>query len=196
MSCNRLSRGWSCRHDHFKAALSRLVHRAGRSSQLEPAYNAFGLADPAHQRARADVRAFLPPPLGLTLLDVSVTHPRCSSYVHAAAASPGATAASRDQVKYNAMSGHALHGQRFVPASVETYGYLGKPLVQFLSQLSEVAAQKTLGLNQGSFLASAYRELSVALVRGQGRVYQMCARLLARASGSEFVDGADVPCLD
>jgi hypothetical protein len=61
--------------------------------------------------------------------------------------------------------------------------------VHFLYQLSEVAAQKTLGINKASFLASVYRELSVALVGGQGRVYQMCATLLARASVSEFVDG-------
>jgi hypothetical protein len=54
----------------------------------------------------------------------------------------------------------------------------------------------TLGLTKGFFLASAYRELSVSLVRGQGRVYNMCARLLARASGGEFVEGADYPYVD
>jgi hypothetical protein len=95
--------------------------------------------------------------------------------------------------QYLGIRGHALQGQLFVPASVETYGYLGKPVVRFLSQLSEVAAQTSLGLTKGSFLASTYRELSVSLVCGQGRVYNMCARLLARASGSEFVEGADAP---
>jgi hypothetical protein len=68
--------------------------------------------------------------------------------------------------------------------------------VQFLSQLSEVAAQLTLGLTKGSFLASSYRELSVALVRGQGQVYHACAKLLVRASGSEFVEGAVAPYID
>jgi hypothetical protein len=119
-------------------------------------------------RARADVRAFPPPPYGITLLDISHTHPRCATFVHLAAQQPGATAASRDRDKYRGIEGHALEGQTCVPASVEAYDYLGKPLVHVLSQLSEVAAQRTLGLTKGSFLASAYRELIVALVRGQG----------------------------
>jgi hypothetical protein len=48
--------------------------------------------------------------------------------------------------------------------------YVGKPLVQFFSQLSEVWSQKGLSFTKGRFLAIANRELSDALVHGQGHV--------------------------
>jgi hypothetical protein len=56
------------------------------------------------------------------------------------------------------------------------FSRIGKPLVQFLSRLSEIAAQKTIGLAKGSFLACAYRELCIALIRGEGHVYHSCAK--------------------
>jgi hypothetical protein len=147
-------------------------------------------------RPLPDVQAFLPPPYGITVLNISITHHSCATNVHQAAQRPGATATRRDRDKFRGIEGHALEGQTYVPASVETYGYLGKSLVQFLSQLSEVAAQRTLGLTKGCFLASAYRELSFALVRGQKQGCNACAKLLARASGSEFVEGVDTPYID
>jgi hypothetical protein len=47
---------------------------------------------------------------------------------------------------------------------------------------SAVAAGRTLGVFLGSVLASAYRELSVALVCSQGFVYRASGNLLAEAS--------------
>ena len=44
-------------------------------------------------------------------------------------------------------------------------GYLGKPLVRYLSTLSEVAAVRGPVVTNGSFLAGAHRELSVALIK-------------------------------
>jgi hypothetical protein len=95
-----------------------------------------------------------------------------------------------------ANSGHQHAGYTFVPASVETYGYLGKPLMGYLRTLSTVPAGRTLGVSRGSFLASAYRELSVALVCSKGFVYRASAKLLARASGRPVLEGSDVPFLD
>jgi hypothetical protein len=54
----------------------------------------------------------------------------------------------------------------------------------------------TGGVSRGSFLASAYRELSVALVCSQGFVYRASANLLAKASGRPVLEGSDVPFLD
>jgi hypothetical protein len=51
-------------------------------------------------------------------------------------------------------------------------------------------------VTRGSFLASAHRELSVALVQSQGYVYRSCALLLAKASGRPVLPGADIPYLD
>ena len=77
----------------------------------------------------------------------------------------------------------ASWGCTFIPASVETYGSLGKPLVRCLNTLSEVAAARRPAVTKGAFLAGAHRELSVALIKCQGSVYRGCANLLARAAG-------------
>ena len=197
MSCNRLSGARSRRHDQWKEALCRVTSRAGCDCYSEPSYNTVGTAAAGRQGARADIDASLPRPHGRILLDISMTHPRCSSYVAVASRSPGAAAAKRDSDKYRSHAGHQHPGHTFVPATVETYGYLGKPLTRYLNHLSQVAeTRSTGGLTKGSFLASAFRELSVALVQSQGHVYRSCASLMARASGRHPVPGARVSTLD
>jgi hypothetical protein len=138
----------------------------------------------------------LPPPHGPTLLDISMIHPRCATYVATASRTRGAAAALRDRDKYRAHAGHLHPGHTFVPASVETYGHLGRPIMRFLRTLSDVASARSLAVTRGSFLASAHRELSVALVQSQGYVYRSCALLLAKASGRPVLPGADTPYLD
>jgi hypothetical protein len=196
MCCNKLSGARSRRHDLWKAALSRLTSRAGVSTRMEPHYADFGQAAAGRQGARADIHATMPPPHGPTLIDVSIIHPRSSTVIAHAARNKGSAAAFRDRQKYRANAGHQHAGYVFIPASVETYGHLGKPLVGYIRALSDVAACRTVGVTRGSFLASAYRELSVALVRSQGFVYRACANLLARASGGQVLEGSDVPFLD
>jgi hypothetical protein len=49
-------------------------------------------------------------------------------------------------------------------------------------RLSSTSA-RSLAVTRGSFLASAHRELIVALVQSQGYAYRSCALLLAKASG-------------
>jgi hypothetical protein len=66
----------------------------------------------------------------------------------------------------------------------------------YLRTLSNTALARSLAVTRGSFLASAHRELSVALVHSQGYVYRSCALLLAKASGRQVLPGADTPFLD
>ena len=54
---------------------------------------------------------------------------------------------------------HHHPGHTFIPALVETYGYLGKPLVRFLNTLSEVVAVPGTAMTDGSFLAGAHGAL-------------------------------------
>ena len=122
--------------------------------------------------------ARLPPPHGPTLLDVSLTHPRAVNYVTDAAAVQGSAGAKRNALKYRGHNGHHHPGYTFIPASVETYGFLGKPLVRYLNTLSEVAAARGPAVTKGSFLAGAHRELSVTLIKCQGSVYCGCANLV------------------
>jgi hypothetical protein len=68
--------------------------------------------------------------------------------------------------------------------------------MQYLRTLSDVASARSLAVTRGSFLGSAHRELSVALVQSQGYVYRSCALLLAKASRRPVLPGADTPYLD
>jgi hypothetical protein len=77
----------------------------------------------------------------------------------------------------------------------ETYGHLGKPVMRHLRTLSDIASARSLAVTRGSFLASAHRELSVALVQSHGYVYRSCALMLAKASGWQVLPGADTPFL-
>ena len=80
----------------------------------------------------------------------------------------GSAAAKRDALKYRGHNGHYHPGYTFIPASVETYGYLGKPLVRCLNTLSEVAAARGPAVTKGSFLAGAHRCIAVEPASWQG----------------------------
>ena len=108
----------------------------------------------------------------------------------------GSAAAKRDALKYRGTNGHHHPGHTFIPASVKTYGYLGKPPVRYLNTLSEVAAARGPAVTKGSFLAGAHREISVALIKCQGSVYRGCANLVARAAGRQVSPRAEVPYED
>jgi hypothetical protein len=124
----------------------------------------------------------LPPPLGPTLLDSSLIDPRCPTHV-AAALMRGAATSLRDRRKCQAHAGHLHPGYTFVPASTEAYRHLGKPIMRYLCTFSDTALVRSLVVTQELFLASADRELGVALVQSQGYVYHSYALLLAKASG-------------
>jgi hypothetical protein len=68
--------------------------------------------------------------------------------------------------------------------------------MRYLCTLSDITSACSLAITRGSFLASAHRELSVALVQSQGYVYRSCALLLAKASGWQVLPGADTPFVD
>jgi hypothetical protein len=138
----------------------------------------------------------LPPPHDLTLLDISMIHPRCATYVAATSQTSGVAATLRDRDKYRAHAGHLHPCHTFVPASVETYGHLRRPIMRYLRTLSNVALARSLAVTRGSFLGSAQRQLSVALVQSQGYVNSSCKLLLAKASRRPVLPGADTPYLD
>ena len=99
---------------------------------MEPSYSEVGTAALGRAGSRADIEARLPPPHDTALLDVSLTQPRAATYVTDAAAMQGSAAAKRDALNYRGHNDHYHLGYTFIPASVETYGYLGKPLVRYL----------------------------------------------------------------
>ena len=175
ISCNRLN--GSCRHDYWKDALSAVATallaqiQGGGSSRPRPSIS-------ARAGARTDIEARLPQPHGPALLDVSITHPRATTYVAGAAARQGSDAEKRDPVKRREHNGqHPSYS--FISASVEAYGYVGKPPAYYIKTISEVAAGRGATVTKGSFLASIHCELSIALVCCQGAVHRGCANLFA-----------------
>ena len=74
--------------------------------------------------------------------------------------------------------------------------FLGKLLASHLSVLSDMTAASGFVGTKVSFLASAHRELRVALVRRPGAVCRGCASLLARAAGREILFGAEMPSVE
>jgi hypothetical protein len=84
----------------------------------------------------------------------------------------------------------------FVPTSVAMYGPLGRHIMRYLRTLSDIVSGQSLAVTWGPLLASAHRELSVALVQSQGHVNSCCAPLLAKVSGQQVLPGADTYFLD
>jgi hypothetical protein len=123
-------------------------------------------------------------------------HPRCPTYVAAASQMPGTAADLHDSSKHQAHAVHLHPDRTFVPASVETYGHLGRPIMRYLRTLSYILSSRSLGVTWGSFLAIAHRELSVALLQSQDYVYRSCTLLLAKSPGRQVLPGADTPVLD
>jgi hypothetical protein len=122
-----------------------------------------------------------------------MNHPWYPMYVTAASQTRGTAAAVRDRNKHRAHASHLHPGNTFVPASVETYGDLNSPTMQYLRTLSYFTLASFLAVTRGALLAGAHRELSVALDQSQGDVYRACALLLANASRLPVLPGAETP---
>jgi hypothetical protein len=100
------------------------------------------------------------------LIDVSVTHPGCASYVKAASLRCLSAAKLRANIKcskYDPMA-HAQHS-KFVPFVFESYGAIEDRTVRFLKLLAKEAAAYTRK-SKGAFFARAIATLSVGLQLG------------------------------
>jgi Reverse transcriptase (RNA-dependent DNA polymerase) len=193
MSCPSLSGVMTMRHNILLGVWRRIARRAGVASAAEPALQPLQRRALPRGRdgARGDILLALPD--ALTVTDVSVIHPAAATYAPAASRRAGAAAAVRDAQKralYAADGAQQAYG--FVPLSVESYGRLGKPAMALLGSLATIASAGE-GVTKTAFMASAVRELSVALCRGNGIMYRASLQALARASGSVFRAGLPVP---
>ena len=124
-------------------------------------------------------------------LDVSVIHPAAPSYARRASHVNGAAAKARDDFKRRKYADNGC-AEAFLPLSVETYGRLGEPAQRLVRKLAAAASAGGL-LLKSAFCAAAYTELSVALLKGQERVFRMFAFNLAKVEGAQFAPGDLVP---
>jgi hypothetical protein len=81
-------------------------------------------------------------------------------------------------------------------APMAEFKSIPRPIMWYPRTLCDIASGRSLSVTRGSFLSSAHRELSVALVQSQDYVYRSCALSLAKAFGRQVLPGADTPLLD
>jgi hypothetical protein len=143
MPCSSVQGKATMRHDILKAILRRAIHRVVASA-LEPtlrrlpgleagAYGASRGIEAAGLEARGDILLALES--GMSVVDVSITHPSGVSNRAAAATTDGAAAARRDREKRRTYGQLEPNGYPFILFSVETYSRPGKPAISFLGQL-------------------------------------------------------------
>jgi hypothetical protein len=167
MRCPSVAAHATLRHDILKGILRRVVHRAGIASTQELALRRLpGLAEDAgtsatgaSTRVKARGDSLLALPRGITIVDISITHPLAINTLAAAATTASAATARRDQQKCARYSRVEPNAYPFVPFSVESYGSIGQLAMKLLHALGVEAASPG-GVTRASFVADGAYKLS------------------------------------
>ena len=106
-------------------------------------------------------------------------------------AAAGAERRKRQQVRAFA-DGSAFE---FTPLACESYGRLGLEASRFLSELGDIVESSGRG-SKAAFVRNARTELSVALCRGNSRMYYSSLSLVAQRVGRGCRPGCVVPSED
>jgi hypothetical protein len=170
MRCPSVAAHITLRHEILKGILRRVVHRAGIASTQEPALRrlrgiAVGAGTSAtgastRVEARGDILLALPG--GVTIADISITHPLAISIL--AATTAGAAAARREQQKRATYSRVQPNGYPIVPFSVESYGRIGQPAMKLLHALEDEAAGALAGSRERPLLLAHCGRLALGYV--------------------------------
>ena len=129
---------------------------------------------------------FMPPGDPLCIGDVSVVNPCADTYCGRAAREDGGAAETRDVQKRTAYRLYDPDAYSFVPLSHETHGRLGRPAMNHLNRLAEVAS-RCGKVNRALFVTNALRRLSVALCKGNALVLRAGLQSLAGITGRAVV---------
>ena len=123
-------------------------------------------------------------------IDVVVTHPACQSYRGAAAKRPGSANRTAEARKRSAHEGGT--GHRFVPFAIETYGRLGDAAMDLLKVWADDAATRG-SVQRDAFLVWLKREMSVALMKGNARMFERFVCVVPEHNGQRYLVGFEVP---
>jgi hypothetical protein len=121
---------------------------------------------------------------GVSLIDVSVTHPGATSFLAKASKEQGSCAAAREVVKntkYKSMA--EKENAKFYPFVIESHGLLGPGALSFLKVLSNQAASQLIS-TAPLFMKNARSLISIALQNGNAHIARqalMGLRTAARA---------------
>lgn len=123
-------------------------------------------------------------------IDVVVTHPACDTYRKAAAKHPGSANRKAEDRKRRDHGGGA--GHRFVPFAIETYGRMGDAAMDLLKSWADDAATGG-SVSRDAFLVWLKRELSVALMKGNARMFERFVCAVPEQNGRRYLAGYDIP---
>jgi hypothetical protein len=182
------------RHNYLVSAWRGIMRAAGCASSREPPYN--GVAGPGAGQKRGDICAVLSADR-MVVADVVVADPCCATALaRGAARTTGKAAAVAAKAKHEDLGGLALaDGNDFVALAHESHGRMGKEALKLLQDLGEVAASNGR-VSKRAFVLAALCKLSVALAKGNGRMYTTACFTVSRALGHDYVPGDAVPTAD
>ena len=193
MSCKTSAGERNVRHNQVANTVRRICHRAGIATSSEPPLRHLRRNTAPHQRDRdgdrGDILIILP---RATVTDIAVVHPAAPSHRAVAAVTPGATARAKDTDKIRHYRRNDNNAYDFIPFTVESFGRLSPKAMELLNTLATAAAGAS-DVEKGDFVTNALREISVALCRGNARVYRHGEAAFARVSGVAIVPGASCP---
>ena len=189
MSSQR-SKLWTLRHDQIQSTVQFGAVAAGHSASIEPQER--HLKDLRYGDAgygkRGDV--LVSTVNDLLNIDVVVTHPASATYRKAAAKKPGSAnriAEGRKRRDHGGGTGH-----RFVPFAIETYGRLGDAAIDLLKNWADDAATGG-AIPRDAFLIWLKREISVALMKGNSRMFECYVCGVPECIGQRYLPGFAIP---
>ena len=154
------------RHHHIEVELRRtLLESAAFHVTNEPHFESRG------KQLRPDLEAFFGGGRPSSLIEVSVTHPSCATYIKDLKSHLVPRASVRQRAKDKTSKYKDLLGDRrfFVPAVAETYGALGEELEKFVRFHSTIISRKS-GTPYSRVVSNHFAAISFALQRGNAQI--------------------------
>lgn len=190
-TCDHAKGEGRMRHDLLTSVWRSIIGKARLPSAAEPRVARLTRTAQGMQQAgghRGDIAVVIGTQVVVT--DTVVTHPAADAYVRAAARTSGSAAKRAEDRKVSTFRSYGdTGGVRFVPLATESYGRHGAQAMSFLSEVGNVVARA--GGSKSAFVRAARVELSVALARGNARMYYKTLTNVVRASGDAFLPGSE-----
>jgi len=124
-------------------------------------------------------------PGGPVLVDVSVTHPSCKSYVTMASTTPLSAASKREHykhLKYDILA--AEEKSMFVAFVLESFGAFGREALKFIKRLVKIFSACLFSPGpKGYFRGRIFRALSVCLQKGNALIQLLGCRQARQSAG-------------
>jgi hypothetical protein len=190
MSCEKLQGSRIMRHNYVQSLVQCGAAMAGHSSSIEPQerhLKDLRFGDVGYGQ-RGDVLVSTLD--DLLNVDIVVTHPASYSMRSRASREPGA-AAKVAEAKKRSTHGVGAVGHTFVPFALESYGRLGLDALKLLRDWADAASGGGL-FDRDGYLVWIKREISVALIKGNARLFRQYVGFLTQGVGQRFVQGADL----